>query len=173
MKKFWIVVGIVGVVIFLGYIGKDMDLSKIGENNGNTAASKNIITAKNNTSNNTKTTENNTTNNTSNNAKNEANNTTNEANATNESNTTNTTNSTENTTSNTTDNQTKTVEVVTVSDEDKAIDLAKKAYGSSDGVYFKVEQIESNGIYIISVRDTETTSALSWYNVNVKTGSVN
>ncbi|MBR4261081.1 MAG: zinc ribbon domain-containing protein [Clostridia bacterium] len=53
-------------------------------------------------------------------------------------------------------------------DEDKAIELVKKAYGSSEGIYFKIEQINNNGTYIISVRDAETTNVLKYYTVDVK-----
>ena len=64
------------------------------------------------------------------------------------------------------------VEENSISSEDKAIDLAKKEYGNSSDVYFKIEQIVSNGVYIISVRDNETTEAYAWYNVDVNKGSV-
>lgn len=177
MKKFWIIVCVIAVIIFLGYIGKDMDLSSIGGNNTNSATNSNVITAKNNTTNTNK--NNNTekkeneTNETS--SKNNVNNT--EDKTKNETTNNTTTNTTENNnpnTANETDknNQTPAVEEVTVSDEDKAKELAQKTYGSSDGVYFKIEQVESNGVYIISVRDMETTSALAWYTVNAKTGTV-
>ena len=66
----------------------------------------------------------------------------------------------------------KTVEETNLSDEDKAIDLAKKQYGSQTGVYFRIEQIQSNNIYIVSVRDNETTRDLAWYTIDVKTGTV-
>lgn len=59
-----------------------------------------------------------------------------------------------------------------ISNEDKAKDLAKKEYGSSDGVYFRIEQIQSNGVYIVSVRDSETTKDLVWYTVDVINGTV-
>ena len=59
-----------------------------------------------------------------------------------------------------------------VSDEDKAIELAKKQYGMTDGVYFRIEQVQSNGVYIISVRDSETTRDYAWYTVDVKNNTV-
>ncbi len=168
MKKFLIVVCVIGVIVFLGYIGKEMDLSSITNGNKtNTATNSNVITGKNNTSNNTS----NNANKTSNNVVNSTNETKNETESKdNTTNTANTTNTTENNTTNTTQNQ---VEEVKTSDEDKAKELAQKAYGSSDGVSFKIEQVEGDGVYIISVRDTETTSALAWYTVNAKTGAVN
>lgn len=80
-------------------------------------------------------------------------------------------NNTNNTTVNNTQN-TVVNEEVTVTDEQKAIDLAKKEFGTTEGVYFKKEQTQGNGIYIVSVRDSETTKALEWYTVNVKNGTV-
>ena len=65
-----------------------------------------------------------------------------------------------------------TQEETSVNDEDKAIDLAKKQFGTSDGVYYRIEQIQSNGVYIVSVRDNETTRDLAWYTVDVKNGTV-
>lgn len=173
MKKFLIIVCIIGVIIFLGYIGKDMDLSNINGNNTNVSTNSNVVTAKNNTSNTNNASNNTSTNQNKNEAENTTGNTNETKNETENTTTNNTTNTTENTTNQTNTSQVSTVEEVNTSDEDKAKDLAKKAYGSSDGVYFKVEQVESNGVYIISVRDTETTSALEWYTINVKTGSVN
>ena len=164
MKKFLIVVCVIGVIVFLGYIGTKMDLSSINGNNTSNTTNNSVITGKNNTSNNTS----NNTNKTVNNTTNSTNETKNETE--NKDNTTNTANTTENNTTNTTQKQ---VEEVKTSDEDKAKELAQKAYGSSDGVSFKIEQVEGDGVYIISVRDIETTSALAWYNVNVKTGAVN
>ena len=171
MKKFLIVVCVIGVVIFLGYIGKEMDLSNLAKNITNNASNSNVVTGKNNTTknttNNTNNTKNNTANNTANNTtENTANNTTNQT-----ENATNTTNTTENTT-NTTETPAKPVEVTAANDEEKAKTLAKNAYGASGGVYFKVEQLESDGVYIISARDEETTQALAWYTVDVKNNTV-
>ena len=69
-------------------------------------------------------------------------------------------------------NVTAFLEENSISSEDKAIELAKKAYGSSSDVYFRIEQIQSNGVYIVSVRDNETTKDLAWYTVNVNNGTV-
>ena len=63
-------------------------------------------------------------------------------------------------------------EEVSLNDEDKAIEMAKKQYGTTDGVYFRIEQIQSNGVYIISVRDNETTRDYAWYTVDVKNNTV-
>ncbi len=51
--------------------------------------------------------------------------------------------------------------------EEKAIALAKKEWGSTDGVYFSNESIDSQGRYIISVRDKKTTASLIFYLVDV------
>ena len=56
--------------------------------------------------------------------------------------------------------------------EDKAIELAKKEYGVTDGVYFRIEQTKSSDVYVVSVRDESTTAALEWYTVNISTGEV-
>lgn len=63
-------------------------------------------------------------------------------------------------------------EEVSINDEDKAIEMVKKAYGTTEGVYFNIDQPLGNGEYDISVRDSETTSAIEWYRVNVRTGTV-
>lgn len=63
-------------------------------------------------------------------------------------------------------------EEVSASAEDKAIELAKKEYGVTDGVYFRIEQTKSSDVYVVSVRDESTTAALEWYTVNISTGEV-
>lgn len=54
-------------------------------------------------------------------------------------------------------------------DEEKAIAIVKKDWGSTTGVAFKVEQINGDGSYIISVRN-EDSVAMAWYTVYPKTG---
>lgn len=63
-------------------------------------------------------------------------------------------------------------EETSISDEEKAIELAKKQYGNTDGVYFRIEQTISNGVYEVSVRDAETTREYAWYRVDVKNETV-
>ena len=63
-------------------------------------------------------------------------------------------------------------EEVSASAEDKAIELAKKEYGVTDGVYFRIEQTKSSDVYVVSVRDESTTAALECYTVNISTGEV-
>jgi len=54
-------------------------------------------------------------------------------------------------------------------DEDKAIEIVKKDWGNTDGFAFRVEQINANGTYVISVRNQDSI-ALEWYTVNPTTG---
>ena len=53
------------------------------------------------------------------------------------------------------------------SKEQKAINLVKQAWGGDDGVYFSNESIDSNGRYIVSVRDKGTTNSLAFFLVDV------
>ena len=57
-------------------------------------------------------------------------------------------------------------ESVTTRDE-KAVELVKKEWGSTDGVYFSNESVDSQGRYIVSVRDKKTTASLAFYLVDV------
>ena len=84
----------------------------------------------------------------------------------------NTSNTISNNTVNNTQDDNKVNEEVKLTDEQKAVDLAKKYFGITDGVYYKVEQTQGNGIYIVSVRDSETTKAIEWYTINVNNGEV-
>ena len=63
-------------------------------------------------------------------------------------------------------------EETSLSNEEKAIELAKKEYGVTDGgIYYRIDQIQSNTEYIVSVRNKDT-SVLAWYIVDVKAGTV-
>lgn len=54
-----------------------------------------------------------------------------------------------------------------------ALELAKKEWGESDtSVYYYVEEKKSEDVYIISVRNRETTAGMIDYEVNIKTGKV-
>lgn len=55
--------------------------------------------------------------------------------------------------------------------EEKAIQLVKKAWGNSDGVYFSNMGIDNQGRYIVSV-NTKNTAVLAWYIVDVDSGLV-
>ena len=53
--------------------------------------------------------------------------------------------------------------------KDIAIDLAKKEYGESDdSVYYYVEEKISDDVYIISVRNRETTAGIIDYEIKIK-----
>lgn len=54
------------------------------------------------------------------------------------------------------------------SKQEKAIALVKKAWGGEDGVYFSNESIDSQGRYIVSVRDKGTTNSLAFFLVDVE-----
>ena len=64
------------------------------------------------------------------------------------------------------------VKSTTLSDEEKAKELAKLRWGGSDGVYFAIDTMNSDETYIVSVRDSSTTKVLEWYTVDIKTGTV-
>jgi len=56
--------------------------------------------------------------------------------------------------------------------QEKAIQLVKEEWGGEDGVYFSNESIDSQGRYIVSVRDKKTTNSLAFFLVDVETGLV-
>ena len=49
-----------------------------------------------------------------------------------------------------------------------AIDIAKKEWGTDDGVKFELEQKESDKVYIICVREFSSTDALAWYKIDIE-----
>lgn len=55
-------------------------------------------------------------------------------------------------------------------DKEKAINIAKKDWGTDSKVYFSFEGT-SNGKSIVSVRSNDTTRALRYYYINVNNGS--
>lgn len=55
------------------------------------------------------------------------------------------------------------------SDEEKAIAIVKKDWGDTTGLSVRVEQINGDGGYVVSVRN-EDANALEWYTVYPKTG---
>lgn len=52
--------------------------------------------------------------------------------------------------------------------EEKAIALVKKEWGGEDGVYFVNESIDSQGRYIVSVRDKSTTNSIAYFLVDIE-----
>ena len=55
-------------------------------------------------------------------------------------------------------------------DETKAISIVKNDWGDTEGFAFKVEQINGDGSYVVSVRN-EDAIALAWYTVYPKNGN--
>lgn len=55
-------------------------------------------------------------------------------------------------------------------DKEKAINIAKKDWGTDSKVYFSFEGT-SNGKYIVSVRSNDTTRALRYYYINLNNGN--
>lgn len=162
LGKFLLVIGVIVLICYLGYIGKDYKDEIL---TGSNATSNKVITSNNkpNTNNtikndNTNKVENNTNNKTENNTQN------------NETEIKDDENDKKDEENNNSDD--KKEEVVQLTDDEKAKELAKKQYGTGDGVYFRIEQISGNGIYIVSVRDSETTKDLQWYTVDVKNETV-
>lgn len=68
-----------------------------------------------------------------------------------------------------TDEETKREETTgsVTSREEKAIELVKAEWGGEDGVYFTNESIDSQGRYIVSVRDQASTNALAYFIVDI------
>jgi len=56
-------------------------------------------------------------------------------------------------------------------DKEKAIEIAKKDWGTDSSVYFDFDHIDSDGNYVISVRD-KSTKAIFWYTVDVEKGEI-
>lgn len=57
------------------------------------------------------------------------------------------------------------------SDQEKAIDIAKKAWGEDNTVYFSFDSKDSNGNYRICVREKSTTHTLRTYVIDVNNGT--
>lgn len=55
--------------------------------------------------------------------------------------------------------------------EEKAKQIVQENWGEDDSVYYSYDGINSEGKYIICVRDKATTKALYWYYVDVETGT--
>lgn len=68
--------------------------------------------------------------------------------------------------------ETKKEEVENQTNEEKAINAVKKAWGSEQGVYFASMGIDANGRYIVSVNDSATSVVYGWYSVDIDTGEV-
>lgn len=55
----------------------------------------------------------------------------------------------------------------TLSKEEQAKEMAKEEYGDGEGVYFSVDAIDSEGRYIVSVHESETTFMLVSYAIDI------
>lgn len=58
----------------------------------------------------------------------------------------------------------------TQTNEEKAVSIVEKIWRNEKNVYCSFEEIDSEGNYIVCVRNKETTKALYWYTVNIETG---
>ena len=58
------------------------------------------------------------------------------------------------------------------SKEERAVELVKKEWGSSSGVYFSNDSVDEQGRYIVSVHDSKTTMTLAFYLVDLDKGTV-
>lgn len=56
------------------------------------------------------------------------------------------------------------------SNEEKAINIVKNDWGTTENVYFVTMGIDASGKYIVTVNDSSTTATLAWYLVDVATG---
>ena len=54
------------------------------------------------------------------------------------------------------------------SKEEKAIELAKKQWKSTEGEYFSNMAINSKGNYIVTVNDSKTSKTLAFYEIDVE-----
>lgn len=59
------------------------------------------------------------------------------------------------------------------SNEEKAINIVKSDWGTTENVYFVTMGIDASGKYIVTVNDSSTTATLAWYLVDVVTGKFN
>ena len=67
------------------------------------------------------------------------------------------------------ENETSEVEKEKNDGDEKAITLVKKEWGEKDDtVYYNIEEQISDNVYIVSVRDKETTEDLAEYRVDIK-----
>lgn len=62
----------------------------------------------------------------------------------------------------------KLFENVSTSNEEKTIELAKKQWKSTEGVYFSNMAINSKGNYIVTVNDSKTSKTLAFYEIDVE-----
>ena len=56
--------------------------------------------------------------------------------------------------------------------EEKAINVVKKNWGSEEGVYFTTMGIDAKGRYIVTVNDSSNSAVYAEYYVNIETGEI-
>lgn len=52
--------------------------------------------------------------------------------------------------------------------KEQAIQLVKDDWGDDSSVYYYVDEVKENGKYTVSIRDSQTTSVIVWYEVDLK-----
>lgn len=55
---------------------------------------------------------------------------------------------------------------------DQARDLVKKSWGDDDTVYFTTEGVNSDGLYMVAVREKSSTAVKNYFKVNLETKKV-
>lgn len=76
-----------------------------------------------------------------------------------------------NTTIENTTTPTETFEEAPKTAEEKAISIVKKDWGEDKNVDIAIDGMDSNGNYIVAVRDSSTTEAKAFYTVNTSSGT--
>ena len=66
---------------------------------------------------------------------------------------------------------TETFEETPKTAEEKAISIVKKDWGEDKNVDIAIDGMDSNGNYIVAVRDSSTTEAKAFYTVNTSSGT--
>ena len=54
----------------------------------------------------------------------------------------------------------------------EAENLVKKAWGEDDTVYFTIEGVNSEGLYLVAAREKSTTNVRNYFKVNLETKKV-
>ena len=57
-------------------------------------------------------------------------------------------------------------------EQEKAISIVRNNWGADDSITISIENINSDGTYIVTVRDASTTEAKAFYRVNVSDNSI-
>ena len=65
----------------------------------------------------------------------------------------------------------ETLEEAPATAEQKAINIVKKDWKDSNNVSIDIQGMDENGSYVVVVRNSKTTEALAFYNVNISNGT--